>query len=141
MKQVRILPLVAVTAMLLAIPAMQAQQKGRMSHMMYNASTETTIQGTIENVMQGSGAMGTHLTVKTSQGNMDVVLGPSNFLNHKGVTFAKGNQVYVIGSKVMMGGTATILAREITTGGATLTLRDKNGKPEWNGMMHGKQTS
>ena len=34
----------------------------------------------------------------------------------------------------MMGGNETIIAREVTTEGVTLTLRDKNGKPEWNGM-------
>lgn len=141
MKQVKFWPLATVAAILLLVPAMQAQQQGHMSHMLYNTSTQTTIQGTVQDVRQGSGAMGTHLTVKTSQGNVDVVLGPSSFLNHKGVTFAAGDGIYVIGSKVMMGGNETIIAREVTTEGVTLTLRDKNGKPEWNGMMHGTQTS
>ena len=142
MKQVKFWPLATVAAILLLVPEMQARQTGHMSHMMYNPSTETTIQGTVRDVRQGSGAMGTHLTVQTSQGNVDVVLGPSYFFNHKGVTFANGDGIYVIGSKVMMRGNETIVAREITTGeGVTLTLRDKNGNPEWNGIMRGTQSS
>jgi len=140
MKHVKFWPFATLAAILLLVPEMQAQQKRHLSHMMYNPSTETAIQGTVQAITQGSGA--THLTVQTSQGNVDVVLGPSYFLNHKGVTFANGDGIYVIGSKVTTVGNETIIAREITTGeGVTLTLRDKHGNPEWNGIMRGTQSS
>jgi hypothetical protein len=128
----------AAAAILMAV-TLQAQPKGRgMSRMMYDTSTEMTFKGTVEEVTQGTrGMMGTHLTVKTDKGNMQVMLGPSNFISSKGFSFAKGDEVEVTGSKVTMGGAESLIAREVVKGGQTLTLRDKSGKPEWSGMMRG----
>ena len=76
---------------------------------------------------------GTHLTVKTAQGNLEVMTGPTKFLSSKGFTFAKGDEVEITGSKVTMHGTEPFIAREVVKGGKTTTLRDKTGKPEWSG--------
>ena len=43
--------------------------------------------------------------------------------------------ISVTGSKVEMGGTEVILAREITKGDQVLTLRDPQGFPLWSGRM------
>ena len=127
---------------LLGSPLIQAQQKGQDgSQMMYNPATETTIKGTVESLDQGAQGMmmkmgmgmGTHLTIKTAEGNFQVMLGPSTFVADKGFSFAKGDEVEVTGSKVTMGGGESLIAREITKGGKTLVLRDKTGKPEWSG--------
>jgi hypothetical protein len=125
---------------LVAVPFLQAQQKGR-GMMMYNTSAETTIKGTVESLDQGAQGMmmkmgmgmGTHLTVKTAEGDMQVMLGPTRFLTDKGFSFAKGDQIEVTGSKVSMGGSNYLMAREVVKGGKTLTLRDKDGRPEWSG--------
>jgi hypothetical protein len=129
---------------LLGLPLIQAQQKGRGgSQMMYNAATETTIKGTVESLDQGAQGMmmkmgmgmGTHLTLKTAKGDFQVMLGPSYFVADKGFSFAKGDEVEVTGSRVTMAGGESVIAREITKGGKTLVLRDKTGKPEWSGVM------
>ena len=107
---------------------------------MYNPSTETNIKGTVEEVktiQHGRMMTGTHLIVKTGDATQEVMLGPSNFVSSKGFTFAKGDSVELIGSKVTMTGQDYIIAREITKDGKTLTLRDKNGVPEWAGMGRG----
>lgn len=125
---------------IVAASFLQAQQKGR-GMMMYNTGSETTIKGTVESLDQGTQGMmmkmgmgmGTHLTVKTAEGDMQVMLGPTRFITDKGFSFAKGDQVEVTGSKVSMGGSNYLMAREVVKDGKTLTLRDKDGRPEWSG--------
>ncbi len=125
---------------LVAVPFLQAQQKGR-GMMMYNTGAEVTVKGTVESLDQGAQGMmmkmgmgmGTHLTVKTAEGDMQVMLGPTRFVTDKGFSFAKGDQIEVTGSKVAMGGSNYLMAREVVKDGKTLTLRDKGGRPEWSG--------
>jgi len=142
MKRLTTFNILAVGLVLLGFPSLQAQHKGPgKSHMMYNPDAEITIKGTVQNVTQGGKdtmsempmGMGTHLTVKTAQGNTEVMIGPTKFLNNKGFTFAKGDAVEITGSKVTMHGTESLIAREVVKGGKTMTLRDKTGKPEWSG--------
>ena len=111
----------------------------RKSMRMYDPATETHLKGTIEAVTQMTRGqmMGTHLTLKTGEGNLEVMLGPSKFITSKGFSFAKGDSIEVTGSKVTMGGTEHIIAREVVKDGKTLTLRDKTGTPEWAGSGMG----
>ena len=132
---------IGAAAVVLMLPAAQAQMKGRgMPGRMYDANTETTFKGTVANVTQGGSGMmmmGTHLTIETPDGSREVMLGPTNFISGKGFTFAKGDEVEITASKVNMGGTDYLIAREVVKGGKTLTLRDKAGMPEWSGMRRG----
>ncbi len=132
--------LAPVVVFIVAVPFLQAQQKGH-GMMMYNTGAEVTIKGTVESLDQGSQGMmmkmgmgmGTHLTVKTAEGDIQVMLGPTRFITDKGFTFTKGDQIQVTGSKVAMGGSNYLMAREVVKDGKTLTLRDKDGRPEWSG--------
>ena len=102
----------------------------------YNPSTEATVQGTVEEVTQatrGQGWGGTHLTLKSDQGTVDVHLGPTRFLEANKFTAAKGDQLKVTGSKIQYEGHDTLIAREVTKGGRTLTLRNAQGIPAWSG--------
>jgi len=49
-----------------------------------------------------------------------------------GVSFAKGDEIAFVGSKVKEGEADMILAREVTKGADTLVLRDAKGNPVWN---------
>ncbi len=106
---------------------------------MYNPSTETTVNGTVEQVRNVSrgGWGGTHLDLKTESGTLDVHLGPSAFLSSKGFQFAKGDQVQVTGSKVSFEGHEAIVAREVKKGDKVLVLRNDQGVPEWSGARRG----
>jgi hypothetical protein len=53
-------------------------------------------------------------------------------LDAKNVTIARGDTVTVLGSRVMLGGTPVLLAKEITRGDETWTLRDPAGVLLWN---------
>ncbi len=107
----------------------------------YDPKTETTVKGTISDVQQltgkRGGRTGTHLVVKTEAGDAEVHVGPSSFVAKKQFSFAKGDAIELVGSKVVVGGKDVILAREIIKDGKTLVLRDAQGIPQWSGGRRG----
>jgi 3,4-dihydroxy-2-butanone 4-phosphate synthase len=48
------------------------------------------------------------------------------------MTFAKGDEITLTGSKVKEGETDLVLAREVVKGNDTFVLRDAKGDPVWN---------
>jgi hypothetical protein len=126
---------ILIFALTIALSATLAlAQKGR-GQRQYDPSTETTVTGTVEEVKkvagQRGGPGGTHLMIKTAQGSLEVHLGPTSYLEKQQFTFAKGDQVEVIGSKVKIESADVVIAREVKKGGKTLTLRDAQGVPVW----------
>ena len=121
----KVLLLMAVIAVAVSVAAQQGRQRR------YDPATETTVTGTVEDVMQithpGRGGSGTHLRLKTETGVIEVHVGPTWYLESQKASFAKGDAVTVTGSKV--GG--AVIAREVKKGDAVLTLRDKQGVPKW----------
>jgi hypothetical protein len=116
----------------LAVPEVLGQRGMRN----YNPATEVTVQGTVEEVTQvtrGRGWGGTHLTLKTAGGTLDVHLGPSRFLQANKFEVSKGDHIKVLGSKVQYQGHDALIAREVTKGDQKLTLRDAQGIPKWSG--------
>jgi hypothetical protein len=126
----------------LAAPLVIAQGPGPSSRKrLYDPNTEVTMSGTIEEVQQHTGRRGkwtgTHLVLKTETGVLDVHVGPSSYISENQFSFAKGDSIQVVGSKVTVRGKEALLAREITKEGKTLTLRDAQGFPKWSGGRRG----
>lgn len=119
-----------VLAALAAAPSLVAQ---RPMMPRYNPANETTLKGTIEEVRQEPHRMmtGIHLVVKTEAGAEMVALGPQSFLDQNKITYAKGDQVEIVGSKSEFNGAPIVVAREIKKGDQTLVLRDSQGVPKW----------
>ena len=98
----------------------------------YDTTNEIKIKGVVEEVREVPGNFeGTHLVVKTET---------TTVLVHVAPAFAKGDQVQVTGSKSQStsGAVEEILAREITVGTNTVTLRDDKGVPVWVGWSPSK---
>lgn len=110
-----------------------AQNRGKGSMFHYDPSTETTITGTIEKVetLDTMCHSGTHLTVKTSAGSQEVALGPTQFLTNQKLELKNGDQVQIVGAKANTRHGETFIARQITSGDKTVTLRDDKGVPNW----------
>jgi hypothetical protein len=128
--------LASIATALLIIPPAAAQLAGGTGKgaPRYNPATEITVAGTVEEVQhrtKGGGWGGTHLTLKTENGMLDVHLGPSRFLAEKQFTFAKGDHLEVTGSKIPYAGGDALVARVVKKGDKTLTLRDSSGGPLW----------
>jgi hypothetical protein len=102
----------------------------------YDPSTETTVKGMVEKVLEVPGRQGwngIHLTLRVDNQTYDVHVGPSDYVSKNGFTFSDKDQIEVTGSKIKVGGTDTIIAREIKRGDKVLTLRNSQGIPMWSG--------
>ena len=100
----------------------------------YDAKTEDTLKGTVEDVRVNGTDQKTKtatLVLKHGSQSVDVFLGPISFLDAMEISFSKGDELQVVGSKVKDGDTEEVLAREVTKGNDTLILREKGGKPVW----------
>jgi hypothetical protein len=98
----------------------------------YNRATETVVQGIVEEVSAyhgPAGLLGTHLLMRSGDGMLDVYLGLPSRLGKDKVAFAPGEQIEVLGSKVLYRGGETLLARQIKRGEQTLTYRNAQGIP------------
>lgn len=127
-------PIVPALALLCALPLVA--QKAKEASPKYDAQTETKMKGTVEEVKlppnDGKKEVA-HLLVKTGAGadTADVYLCPKSFLDDMGVSFSKGDEIVLTGSKVKQGEADLILAREVVKGTDTLVLRDDKGNPVW----------
>lgn len=104
---------------------------------LYDPATETTISGTVDKVTtvdRGGTWQGVHLSLKSGEETYDVHAGPSAFISNKGFTFAAGDKVEVLGSKVTLNNAPALIAREIRKNGKSITLRDSSGIPLWAGQ-------
>lgn len=111
----------------------QSNRPGRgMRNPVYDASTETTIKGTVTDVQKVEHRnSGIHLSMKSENGPVEVHLGPSWYIDSKHFSFAKSDEISVTGSLLKSEGTRILIAREVVKDGKTLTLRDKQGVPLW----------
>ncbi len=125
-----------VVALLLVITAALAWTQGSSQNPKprYDPKTEMTVAATIEEVQLLPGhyrGTGTHLILKTKSGTMEVHVGPTAYVEKQQFSFAKGDQIEVVGSQLKIAGNDALLARQITKAGKTLSLRDQNGIPLW----------
>jgi hypothetical protein len=100
----------------------------------YDLQTETKIKGTVDEVKlppKGSEKEIAHLQVKDGTNSSDVYLCPKTFLDDMGMSFAKGDEITMTGSKVKQGDADLFLVREITKRTDTFVLRDAKGEPVW----------
>lgn len=104
----------------------------------YDASTETKVKGTIEDLKipdKGHEKEIVHLTMKNGDETVDIYLCPKSFMDDMGISFSKGDEITFTGSKIKQDGVDMMLAREIVKGQDTLVFRDDKGKPVW-GWSH-----
>jgi hypothetical protein len=115
------------TVLWCGISAAQASPK-------YDPATETKFKGTVEELKlppKGNEKQVAHLTIKAGEDTFDIYLCPKAFMDDMGVSFAKGDELALTGSKVKQGDESMILAREVVKGTDTLVLRDEKGNPVW----------
>jgi len=120
-------------ALLCTLPLVAQKPQGP-SPPKYDVHTETKMKGTVEEVKlppKGSEKEVAHLLVKTGTDTVDVYLCPKSFLDDMGVSFSKGDEIALTGSKVKQDEADLILAREVVKGTDSLVLRDNKGNTVW----------
>jgi hypothetical protein len=100
----------------------------------YDLLTEMKTKGVIEEVNQlsvGTRKDFTELILKNGEDKVHIYVCPQPFQTEMGISFTKGDQIAVTGSKVKQEAVEIILAREMVRGTDTLMFRDGKGKPVW----------
>lgn len=98
----------------------------------YDFATEVKLKGTVEEVKLVPGANeGVHVMLKTGTESILVHIAPPEFLKEFEFPVNKGDQFQVVGSKLLIDGQNEVLAKEITKGENSVTLRDNKGVPVW----------
>lgn len=125
-----------VLSLLLCIPPALSQkaQPENNSLPKYDHQTETKTKGIVEEV--NLLAVGTRkdfreLVIKSGDDKVHIYTCPKPFEDEMGISFTKGDEIAVTGSKVKQEASEVILARELVRGTDTLQFRDDKGKPVW----------
>jgi hypothetical protein len=100
---------------------------------LYDPATETIVKGVVTDVSDfacpvSEGEIGSHLMLHTASGPVQVHLAPARIMRGQKLTFARGDQIEVVGSQARLLGKSDLIAREITRGNETLVFRDPKGK-------------
>jgi hypothetical protein len=100
----------------------------------YDKQTEIKTNGVVEeiNVLTvGNRKDFTELVLKSGADLVHIYVCPKPFQDEMGISFTKGDEIAVTGSKVKQEASDVILAREMVKGTDTLMFRDGKGKPVW----------
>ena|SRR5918992_861561 len=113
----------------------------------YDTTSEGTFKGAAADVRTGTApswisrihtlglghadAQDTRVLLNTGTTILEVRLGPTAFLAEKKVDIRKGDTVEVTGSRVTIGASEVVLAREIRKGESVWMVRDATGRPLW----------
>ena len=101
----------------------------------YDLHTEMKTKGVVDEVnllAVGTRKDFTELILKSGDDKVHIYVCPKPFQEEMGISFIKGDEIAVTGSKVKQETSDVILARELTKGTDTLMFRDLKGNPVWN---------
>ena len=73
----------------------------------------------------------TELIIQSGDDKVHIYVCPKTFQEEMGISFSKGDQIAITGSKVKQEGSDVILARELVKGQDTVLFRDDKGSPVW----------
>ena len=124
---------VAVLAVLLLTFGMKPQGPTEQGAALYDVATETTVTGVVKEVQDftcpvSEGEIGRHLRLQTVTGTLQVHLAPARVMRSQSFSFAPGDQIEVVGSRLRLQREGSLIAREITRGNETFFIRDRAGK-------------
>ncbi len=111
-------------------------QSGRRLHYstLFNPRTIGTVSGEVvrvEHAFSGSGAdYCVHALLKTTKGQVTVILAPQSFMKEQGFAIASKDRVTVTGSFISVLGKPFILAMDVQ-GDRIMKLRETSGRPAW----------
>jgi hypothetical protein len=127
---------IALCLLLCAMPGLsQKAQPEDSSLPKYDLHTETKTKGIVDEVNLlpvGTRKDFTELVFKNGADKVRIYVSPQAFQEEMGISFTKGDEIAVTGSKVKRDASDVILARELVKGSETLLFRDEKGNPLWN---------
>ena len=100
---------------------------------LYNAADEVVVRGRVQEAQEfdcpvSEGELASHLMLKTADGVVQVHLAPVRIMASQKLSFAPGDQIEVVGSKIRLNGKNGVIAREISRGSESFIFRDREGR-------------
>ena len=131
--------LLGVFALLLSGAAITlvSQEKSSPTHANYTyaPTSEQTMRGWVVETRDFqcpvTGTVGSHITVKSETGSIEVHLAPASFMKQYEINIRKGDNVTVVGSRIMFEGKGALIAKSVAIGNETYNFRDQSGRPLW----------
>jgi len=114
-----------------------SQEKSSPTHANYTyaPASEQTMRGWVVETSDFqcpvTGTVGSHITVKSETGSIEVHLAPASFMKQYEINIRKGDNVTVVGSRIMFEGKGALIAKSIAIGNETYNFRDQSGRPLW----------
>jgi len=112
----------------------QRAQRDDSSLPRYDLNTEMKTKGIVEEIKVlplGTRKDFTELIIKSGDDKIYIYVCPKPFQEEMGISFSKGDEITVTGSKVKHEASDVILARQLAKGTDTLVFRDDKGNPVW----------
>jgi hypothetical protein len=100
----------------------------------YDLQTETKTKGIIDEInllTVGTRKDFTELIIKSGEDKVHIYVCPKPFQEEMGISFSKGDEITVTGSKVKQDTADVTLARQLVKGTDTMMFRDDKGNPVW----------
>ncbi len=106
----------------------------------FDPSSAITVEGKVTAVQsrRSRSGYGIHLMLASADKTYDIHVGPAWYLNRKKIAYRKGDALTVNGFRIGAPDSLNVVARTITKGTATVTLRDETGRPMWAGSGRGR---
>lgn len=114
-----------------------SQEKSSPTHASYTyaPTSEQTMRGWVVETKDFqcpvTGTVGSHITVKNELATIEVHLAPASFMKQYEINIRKGDNVTVVGSKIMFEGKSALVAKSVAIGNETYNFRDQSGRPLW----------
>lgn len=123
---------VVLTVVVLAVVGVRFRGPVAQGAALYDPKAEITVTGVVTEVRDfacpvSEGEMGTHLVLRTAQGDVIVHLAPGRVMRSQKIAFAPGEKLTVVGARAGALGSRDVIAREVAGGGADYVFRDKAG--------------
>ncbi len=100
----------------------------------YDPATVVSISGSVQDVQEVTeppALKGVHVYLSGEKGTVQVYISPASFLKAFSITFVRGDQLQISGSKIRFHGADLVLARQLRRDSDILVLRDEKGNPYW----------
>jgi|UniRef100_A0A7V6A590 hypothetical protein len=120
--------------MMLALVQTGLGQGGGKGPLPFNPQTVETVQGIVveaPEVRQTGLPEMEHLTLKTKQEKLTVVLGPNWYLAKQGWKINLLDRLDATGSRLNLDGKPALIAQEVKKGDQVMKFRDSSGRPLW----------
>jgi hypothetical protein len=110
------------------------QGRGGQGPLPFNPKTVETVPGIVveaPEVKQGGIPEMEHLTLKTKQEKLTVVLGPNWYLARQDWKINILDRLEVTGSRLDLDGKPALIVQEVKKGEQVMKFRDQSGRPLW----------